>query len=187
MRTNYYSTDSSLECKTPDNLDGRCQSIENCQKLFSIYRNKLISTANKTLLKQSLCGSQDGIRICVCCAVDGQESFTTVQPKEETEENLTTEGAPGTIPEWLIDLKKKVPQAPDCGMHSHDRIFGGSKVEIGKHPWVVMLQFQTRKQNGKSIVKTDKKSFANFSFWQKVYLWRCSHQWQICYNRLKYF
>lgn len=50
------------------------------------------------------------------------------------------------LPAWLVSLKGKVPE--DCGKDRlPDRIWNGNIVPVGEHPWVVMIEYQKRKQD----------------------------------------
>lgn len=57
------------QCTTPDNLDGQCQPIRSCQKLFDIFENKPVSESNTKYLRQSRCEGADDTKIYVCCAL----------------------------------------------------------------------------------------------------------------------
>jgi hypothetical protein len=66
----------------------------------------------------------------------------------------TTTLAPGAtttpriIPEWLLSLRQKVPQSPDCGVQATVRIFGGKKVDVPFHPWSVLLKMSNNERSG---------------------------------------
>lgn len=82
----------------------------------------------------------------MCCANEEANDTTTAAPETTTKAIIveTTTEAATTEPKWLTELKKKVPQAPDCGIDSPDRLFGGSRVEIDSHSWNVLLYYETR-------------------------------------------
>jgi uncharacterized phage protein gp47/JayE len=49
-----------------------------------------------------------------------------------------------TEPEWLKQLKTKVPQPPQCGADVQYRIFGGTVTNLGEFPWAVLLEYDKR-------------------------------------------
>lgn len=100
-----------------------------------------ISPENRQFLKESQCGYSNRIPY-VCCANDDEKEevtpvVTTMAPIEEVET-----AAPE--PDWLKDLKEKLPQPPLCGKDAQDRIFGGSETELAEFPWIVLLHFDKR-------------------------------------------
>lgn len=95
---------------------------------MSIFTKKPISLENRTIFRNNVCKS-DETGIHVCCAF------------EESEEKPTVNYVLTQEPQWLTELRQKVPKAPYCGQDSQDRIIGGSKVAIGNHPWVVLLEY----------------------------------------------
>lgn len=40
--------------------------------------------------------------------------------------------------------KGKLPRAPDCGIESTDKIYGGENTKIDEYPWLVQIQYTKR-------------------------------------------
>lgn len=52
-------------CKTPDNYDGNCIVLQQCNSLYKMLRTEL-TTQQRNFLRSSQCGRQ-GNTVLVCC------------------------------------------------------------------------------------------------------------------------
>lgn len=104
---------------------------------------KPVPKKKRQFLKNSQCGFKEVP--FVCCADDSDDDDETEKASkvEETTESSTAMPE-GSEPEWLIELKKAVPQPPNCGQYSQDRIFGGSETELDEFTWTVLLEYKKR-------------------------------------------
>ena len=53
-------------------------------------------------------------------------------------------------------ITSKLPKAPDCGIESSDKIFGGETTRIDEYPWLVQIQYT--KREFKCTTKINKNS-----------------------------
>jgi hypothetical protein len=60
---------------------------------------------------------------------------------------------------WLDSLKRKVPQAPNCGQSMQYRIMGGKQTEINEYPWTVLLEYEDCERMGESFGSSNKVEF----------------------------
>lgn len=114
-------------CTTSDNKIGLCRTRENCPKINAVFNSRPWNREQKSLLRASRCNQRSGNEDLFCC-------------DEEVEASTIS-----TTPEYIEKLKEKLPQPPNCGQDSQDRIFGGSETKIEEFPWTVLLAYDKRK------------------------------------------
>jgi hypothetical protein len=136
--TNFiFLSPAGQSCTSPENKEGTCIKFKDCPKLFKLGTTKPISPKNREFLRKSQCAFMNRIPY-VCCVQDDEPA--TEAPEPET----TTVAPQDTEPEWLKQLKTKVPQPPHCGADAQDRIFGGTVTDVGEFPWAVLLEYDKR-------------------------------------------
>jgi hypothetical protein len=129
-----------------------CILLKNCEKLFKIYNDKPINHENREMLRQSHCGWIKK-EPKVCCEEDETEEAdelltevdTTLAHQIVAEDTITTKSQLNE-PQWLQELRRKLPQPSDCSVETKfvSRIFGGTVAEFGEYPWTVHLQYRKR-------------------------------------------
>lgn len=112
---------SDDECRTPNDENGICIDIRNCQKLRLLLQDQNITESSMILLRKSICGFE-GKSSKVCCPIDK------------------------TIPEAKLLSQIMCGQRKVIS----SRIIGGSQSELGAWPWMVALGYQNVNTNSNS-------------------------------------
>lgn len=145
---------------------------------MKVFTQKPISPENRQWLKESQCGFVNK-KPYVCCSKNS-EAATISTPQIVTISKPEIEALQQS--EWLKELRRKVPQPPDCGRDASDRIFGGIHAEIDEHPWTVLLEF-LKCSLIKFICFLAELFFFDFSQqYEGTSLWWKCNQQSICYN-----
>lgn len=115
-------------CINPLGKSGVCTSISSCEPLKEILTQTFVSRDDFDFILQSKCS--DGTLVC-CVGEKTHDKFVTRSPINEIK-----------IPEKSSFLP--IPGSGACGIHSGDKIYGGSKIAIDEHPWMVLLEYNDR-------------------------------------------
>ncbi|CAB3380268.1 Hypothetical predicted protein [Cloeon dipterum] len=145
-----YDLGEGSECFSPEGSPGVCTQLRQCPALLAhLDRSRRPGNQNSIrLLQQSLCGFV-GSNPVVCCV--GRVSG-----------NRPGGSAPGKLVVWTPSPNKNV-QSPspaktgilahknanllpvNCGDSFTIRIVGGRKADMGEHPWLAALEYETRR------------------------------------------
>lgn len=109
---------------TPNRANGLCQPIRSCPSLLEMLQQPLTTEA-RTFLRNSQC--KIDAQPWVCC------------PTQTAPQRPRPAGNQPAAP-------SKLPKAPECGIDSPNRIFGGEDTKIDEFPWLVQLQYSKRKK-----------------------------------------
>lgn len=122
-------------CQSPNGESGSCVSLASCTALRMILEQPIISQDDYNFVVKSQC-PESGL---VCCVgeVSQRYQITTNGTKRTTRRPGNNSG--GT--------KLPIPGSGECGIHSSDKIIGGTKIAIDEHPWMVLLEYSDHRQS----------------------------------------
>lgn len=115
-----------IPCKTPDNKNGTCTPIKNCDNYITILKTLDVSDQRtRKFLKEFQCGETDDDD-------DDDNNDTNIQI---------------CCPQHNIELIDKSlipePELEECGLQAKDnRIVGGTVAELDEFPWMALLQYR---------------------------------------------
>jgi len=111
------STEGYATCYTPMNRNGLCIPLPNCPSLYQLIQKTPLYQEERTFLRQSQCGYQQGPYVCCPEAYD-----STSTAGGQSSSNLLP--APGV-----------------CGPVSSNRIIGGEVTKINEFPWMALIEY----------------------------------------------
>ncbi|KAF4532182.1 hypothetical protein B566_EDAN002244 [Ephemera danica] len=116
-------------CQTPDNQAGTCVVLSDCGPMWSalLQRRRVINNYPAVeYLRRSQCGFVGNSPV-ICC------------PKEDIAKGVSAGGSEAIKDHPGVSLLPK-----SCGHALTDYIVGGSVAQLGEHPWLAGLEYQTR-------------------------------------------
>ncbi|ERL85365.1 serine protease easter isoform X1 [Dendroctonus ponderosae] len=117
-------------CRTPNELNGECISLMQCDPLFSLLKKRPISSATADLLRRSQCGFFGSIPK-VCCPVE-----------EPTLTTSTTPASNFNVLSGEAIVSNLLPDTDICGTGAQNRIYGGEKADLDEFPWMVLVEYE---------------------------------------------
>lgn len=111
---------------TPNNLQGDCVNILECQFLLDLIRANANAYAI-SFLQNSTCGF-DGIYPLVCC------------PSNPGQANGNTDSSSSTVPDSLG--KYPIPKGPQCGLTNivyNNKVVNGDPARLGKFLIIIII------------------------------------------------
>lgn len=115
-------------CENPNKEPGSCVPLVSCKPLRTILEQPIVAHDDYDFVVKSKCPDT----VLVCC-VD--------------EESLRHDSSKILLNN-IGERKLPVPGTGECGIHTSDKIFGGTAIAIDEHPWMVLLEYN---DNGKNI------------------------------------
>lgn len=128
-------------CKSPDNVEGSCTVLKECPRLKQMMEVSRRFPLQREFLQKSLC-KYVGKKAFVCCTADDYNVSRSDIPNFVD----NSKSAINHHPEWLVKLKEKVPESPECGYSLEERIFGGYDAAINEFPWTVLIEYRKCKK-----------------------------------------
>lgn len=120
---------SGQACQSPLKDPGTCVPLADCKSLRTILEQPFVPHDDFDFVVKSTCPGTG----LVCCADEGSQRSETV--------NKTSSNNIGGV-------RLPIPGSGECGIHTSDKIFGGTAIAIDEHPWMILLEYN---DNGNSI------------------------------------
>lgn len=124
----YLLTITEQACTTPDRRTGQCIQLSACPSLNSLFQKKNITHEERLFLSRSQCAFN--VTPWVCCGP--QKRVVTTPAAVTVNKAGFTEGA------------SLLPTPGVCGIHTSDRIYGGTETKVDEFPWTVLLEYSKR-------------------------------------------
>ncbi|EDW55257.1 serine protease 7 [Drosophila sechellia] len=126
-------------CMNPNQKQGRCLSIYDCQSLLSVIQQTYVSPEDRTFLRNSQCLNGVGRQPYVCCTSDrsfgSQESTSAAPPPTTT--SSSSQGQDGQTGRGNL-----LPLPPKCGPHSFsNKVYNGNDTAIDEFIWMALLEY----------------------------------------------
>uniref|UniRef100_U5EYJ2 CLIP domain-containing serine protease n=1 Tax=Corethrella appendiculata TaxID=1370023 RepID=U5EYJ2_9DIPT len=127
-----------VTCKTPNNEDGACIPIRQCQKMYNARRSKVKDRQYIDYISKSICENPNEAIQCVCCKpeerfeVTTTTSTTTAPRIQNFRDVLNIEEHPNI---QLFDTN-------NCGKTTTDRLSYGEKTDLFEFPWMAALGYR---------------------------------------------
>ncbi|XP_052858870.1 serine protease 7 isoform X1 [Drosophila gunungcola] len=124
-------------CRNPNQVQGRCISIYDCQSLLSLVQQTFVSPEDRTFLRSSSCSNGVGRTPHVCCTGGGAQETTSASPPV-TPTGSSQQGQPGQ--------GNLLPSPPKCGPHSFsNKVYNGNDTAVDEFNWMALLEYVDRR------------------------------------------
>lgn len=135
------SITSIASCITPNHLPGTCINLYDCPAFYQMITfSKKLSNQTREYLILSNC--KGPAKYNVCCKYPKAPTNT-----EEESDIILNPNAPITVkPEKVVSRYSEDLLPSECGnLGSTDRIIGGEEAAIDDYPWMVLIEYKSRK------------------------------------------
>ncbi|XP_043652928.1 serine protease 7 [Drosophila teissieri] len=134
-----HNVEAQGTCINPNQKQGRCMSVYDCQSLLSVLQQTYVSPEERTFLRNSQCLNGVGRQPYVCCTSDrsfgSQETTSGAPPPTST--SSSPRGQEGQPSQGSV-----LPSPPKCGPHSFsNKVYNGNDTAIDEFNWMALLEY----------------------------------------------
>ncbi|XP_017081795.1 serine protease 7 [Drosophila eugracilis] len=137
------SVQAQGSCRNPNQNQGQCLSIYDCQSLLSLVQQTFVTSEDRNFLRNSQCTNGVGRQPHVCCTNDrsyGPQDTTSTAPPV-TPANPGQQGQEGQQGQGNL-----LPSPPKCGPHSFsNKVYNGNDTAIDEFTWMALLEYVDRR------------------------------------------